>query len=277
MRLSGRKASSHAPRWTPPQRVVLLSLIGANLAVFTAQQVLQAYQPAIVPDYLGLSYRGIDQACAWQFFSAMFLHAGVFSFAANMFVLYFIGRDLESIVGQKHFFYLFFLGVIGGEIGHLFLMPSTTVLVAASGGVAAVVVAFATILPEMEVADSLFFVLPVRLKAKYIAYALFALGLLLVVVVRDGVVSHSAYLGGGAAGWLYAHLLGFGRPSFVQRALRHRRLEGERRRQMSVEEFIAEEIDPLLEKISRNGLASLSRSERRMLAQARQKMAEPPQ
>jgi rhomboid family protein len=277
MRLSGRKASSHAPRWSPPQRVVLLSLIGVNLAVFIAQQVLQTYQPAIVPDYLGLSYRGIDQACAWQFFSAMFLHAGVFSFAANMFVLYFIGRDLESIVGQKHFLYLFFFGVIGGELGHLFLMPSTTVLVAASGGVAAVVVAFATILPEIEMADSLFFVLPVRLKAKYIAYALFALGLLLVLFVRNGVVSHSAYLGGGAAGWLYAHLLGFGRPSFVQRTLRRRRLEGERRRRMSVEEFIAEEIDPLLEKISRTGLASLSRSERRMLAQARQKMAEPPQ
>jgi membrane associated rhomboid family serine protease len=277
MRLSGRKASSHAPRWSPPQRVILLSLIGVNLAVFIAQQVLQAYRPAIVPEYLGLSYRGIDQACSWQFFSAMFLHAGVFSFTANMLVLYFIGRDLESILGQKHFLYLFFSGVIGGELGHLFLMPSTTVLVAASGGTAAVAVAFATILPEMELADSLFFVPPVKLKAKHVPYALFGLGLVLVVFVRDGVVGHSAYLGGGAAGWLYAHLLGFGRPSFVQRALNRRRLEGERRRHMSLEAFIAEEIDPLLEKISRNGLASLTRSERRMLARARQKMVEPPQ
>ena len=83
-------------------------------------------------------------------------------------------------------------------------------------------------------------------------------------------------LGGCSAGWLYAHLLGFGRPSFVQRALQQRRERIERRRQMSAEEFIAEEIDPLLEKISHSGLASLSRRERRTLALAREKMSEAP-
>jgi membrane associated rhomboid family serine protease len=277
MRLSGRKASSHAPHWTPRQRVVLFSLIGLNFSVFLAQQVIQAQQPDVVPEVFGLSYRGIDQAYAWQFFSAMFLHASVLGFAGNMFVLYFIGRDVESILGQKHFLYLYLAGLIGGELGHLFLMPSTTVLLAASGGVAAVVVAFATILPELELTQSLFFILPVKLKAKYLGTALFTAGLLLVVFDRHGVVSHSAYLGGCAAGWLYAHLLGFGRPSVLQRALRHRRIEGERRRQMSLDEFIAEEIDPVLEKISRSGFGSLTRRERRVLGQARARMTEPPQ
>ena len=149
----------------------------------------------------------------------MFLHAGVFSFAGSMIVLYFIGRDVESILGQKHFLYLYLAGLVGGELGHLFLMPATTVLLAAPGGVAAVVVAFATILPELELTQSLFFIPAAKLKAKYLGSALFAIGLVLVVFDRQGVVSHSAFLGGGAAGWLYAHLLGFGRPSFVQRAL----------------------------------------------------------
>jgi rhomboid family protein len=277
MRLSGRKASSHAPSWTPRQRGVLLSLIGINLAVFVTQQVLLAHHPAAVIEYLGLSYRGIDQAYAWQFFSAMFLHAGVFSFAGGMIVLYFIGRDVESIFGQKHFLYLYLAGLVGGELGHLFLMPSRTVLLAAPGGVAAVVVAFATVLPELELTQSLFFIPSAKLKAKYLGFALFAIGLVLVVLDRQGVVSHSAFLGGGAAGWLYAHLLGFGRPSFVQRVLRRRRIVGERRRQMSLDEFIAEEIDPVLEKISRSGLGSLTRRERRALAEAREKMTEPPQ
>ncbi|MGH7937602.1 MAG: hypothetical protein ACRD5Z_22755, partial [Bryobacteraceae bacterium] len=87
----------------------------------------------------------------------------------------------------------------------------------------------------------------------------------------------SACLGGCLAGWLYAHLLGFGRPPFFQRVLRERRLERERHQQMSPEEFIAEKIDPLLEKISCFGLASLTRGERRVLAQAREKMTAPPQ
>ena len=42
---------------------------------------------------------------------------------------------------------------------------------------------------------------------------------------------------------------------------------------MSAEEFIAEEIDPLLDKISRSGLNSLTRNERRKLALARLKMS----
>ncbi|MGI8890742.1 MAG: rhomboid family intramembrane serine protease [Chthoniobacterales bacterium] len=277
MRLSGRKASSYAPRWTPRQRVVLLSLIGANFTFFLAQLALQITRPGLVAEYLGLSYAGIDQAYSWQFFSAMFLHAGVFSFVGNLFVLYFLGRDVESIFGQKHFLYLYFAGVIAGELGHLFLMPSTTVLLAASGGVAAVVVAFATLLPELELSQSLFFVFPIKLKAKYLGSALFTAGILLVILDREGVVAHSAWLGGGVAGWLYAHLLGFGRPSFVQRTLRQRRLEIDRRQQMSFDEFVASELDPVLEKISREGMGNLTRRERRTLAQVREKMTESPQ
>ncbi len=256
---------------------MLFALLGVNCAAFVAQLLLQTYDPATIPTYLGLSYRGIDQAFAWQFFSALFLPGYIFQFAANILALYFIGRDLEAIVGQKHFLYLYVLGAAGGELGHLILMPSTTVLLAASGGVAAVVVAFGTILPELEMTGSIFFLLPVKLKAKHFAYALFALGGLLLVVDRHGVVSHSAYLGGCCAGWLYAHLLGFGRASFVQRFLRERKMASERRRQMSVEEFMDAEIDPLLEKISRRGLASLTRRERRKLAEVRVKMAAPPQ
>jgi hypothetical protein len=45
---------------------------------------------------------------------------------------------------------------------------------------------------------------------------------------------------------------------------------------MPLEEFIAAEIDPVLEKISRSGLASLTRRERRVLAQVQEKMARPP-
>jgi hypothetical protein len=42
---------------------------------------------------------------------------------------------------------------------------------------------------------------------------------------------------------------------------------------MNAEQFIAEEVDPLLEKISREGMQSLTRSERRILAKAREKLA----
>jgi len=272
MHLSGRKYASDTQPWTQRQRIVLLTLISANLVVFAAQLLLETDQPGFVRDYLGISDRGVRDAYAWQFVTAMFLHNGPWHLLGNMLVLYFLGRDLESILGQRHFLYLYLAGAIGGELGHLFLMPPDTVLLAASGGVAAVVVAYATILPELELIATRFFMVPLHLKAKHLAYGVVALALMLICVERTGTVSHSAYLGGCAAGWLYAHLLGFGRPSFLQRFLRQQRAEAERYEQMSVAQLMTEEIDPLLEKISRRGLMSLSRNERRSLLKAREKI-----
>src|SRR4051812_33310336 len=272
MRLSGRKRSSYAQPWTERQRVALLVLLTLNLAVFVGQLFLEVYQPGAIRDYLGLSDRGLRDAYAWQFFTALFLHDGPWHLLGNMLILYLLGRDLEVILGQRHFVYLYLVGGLAGELGHLFFMPTDTVLFAASGGVAAVLVAYATILPELELTALIFFILPVRLKAKHLAYAAMIFAVLLVLVDRHGIVVHSACLGGCAAGWLYAHLLGFGRPSFLQRKLRHHRTEAERYDHMTIEQLMSEEIDPLLEKIARGGVVSLSRRERRSLARAREEI-----
>ena len=277
MRLSGRKPTSFTRRWTQQQRVALLAIIIANVIAFVAQLILQNYDPAFVRDYFALSQRGMREAYGWQFFTAMLLHDGPWDLLGNMLLLYLLGRDLESILGQRQFLILYFFGVIAGELGHLFLMPVNCALYAAGGGVAAVLVAYATILPELELTNMVFFVLPIRLKAKHLAYGIFAIALALVILDRGGMVAHSAYLGGSVAGWLCSHLLGFGRPSFLQRLVRQRRLETDRLNRLSPEEFITEEIDPLLDKISRDGIGSLTRAERRKLAQARDKFSEPSQ
>lgn len=274
MRLSGRKPSSFTRRWTQRPRVILLGLIGVNVTAFVAQLFLDAYQPGFVREYLGLSDRGVHAAYGWQFLTAIFLHDGPWHLVGNMLILYLLGRDVESILGQRHFLFLYLAGAAAGELGHLFLMPATSVLFAASGGVAAVLVAYATILPELELTSMIFFLLPVRLKAKYLAYGAFAIALWGVTLDRGGAVAHSAYLGGIVAGWFYAHVLGFGRASILQRALRQRRADGERYRAMTADQFISEEVDPILDKISREGLQSLTWSERRTLARAQEKIAE---
>jgi membrane associated rhomboid family serine protease len=216
----------------------------------------------------------VQNAYGWQFFTAAFVCAGPWHLLGNTIVLYLLGRDVESVIGQRQFLFLYAAGAIAGELGHLATMPKETVLLGASGGVAAVLMAYATILPEIELTSMVLFVVPLRLKAKHLAYGAVALATLLVFVDRNGVVSHSSWLGGCGAGWLFAHLLGFGRPSVVQRALHERKAKADRYRHMNAEQFIAEEVDPLLEKIAREGIQSLSRGERRILAQAREKLAE---
>jgi membrane associated rhomboid family serine protease len=274
MRLSGRKPSSFTRHWRQQSRVILLGLIGVNVVVFVAQLFLDAYQPGFVREYLGLSDLGVHAAYGWQFLTAFFLHDGPWHLVGNMLILYLLGRDVESIIGQRQFLFLYLAGGVAGELGHLFLMPETSVLFAASGGVAAVLVAYATILPELELTSTILFLLPVRLKAKYLAYGAFAIAIWGVTLGRHGTVAHSAYLGGIVAGWFYAHLLGFGRASILQRALRERCTDVERYRAMTPDQFISEEVDPILDKISREGLQSLTRSERRILARAQEKIAE---
>jgi membrane associated rhomboid family serine protease len=272
MRLSGRKASRFTRSWAPPQRIVLLSLIGLNAAAFIVQLVLTSWNQPFVLEYLGLSDRGINDAYAWQFFTAPLLHNNIWHFAADMLVLYFIGRDVEAIIGQRQFLFLYLFGAFSGELGHLFLMPSDCVLFGASGGVAAIFIAYATILPELEMTTLLLFMVPVRLKMRRLAQIALVGAVALLLYDRSGVVGHSAFVGGAIAGWFYAQLLGFGRTSLLQRVLRQRRLEAARLKSMRADQFVAEEIDPVLEKISQRGLASLSRRERRLLEQAREKM-----
>src|SRR5438045_3106751 len=160
MRLSGRKASRFTRAWSPPQQFVLLSLVALNVAAFAGQVALSNWDRAFLLEYLGLSDRGVSQAYAWQFFTALLLHNNVWHFAANVLVLYFAGRDLEGIIGQRQFVFLYLFGAFAGELGHLFLMPEDCVLFAASGGVAALAAAYATILPELELTTLLLFMIP---------------------------------------------------------------------------------------------------------------------
>jgi len=272
VRLSRGKPSLFARPWREGRRVVLFALIGLNVVSFVTQFFLDASAPGFVRDYLALSDRGVHDAYAWQFVTAMLLYGGPWHFLGNMLVLYILGRDLESILGQRHFLYLFLSGAIGGELGHLFLMPSETPLYAASGGVAAVLIAYATILPELDLIDWRVWRLSFHCKAKHVARVLMFLSLVMLAIDRNGAVMHSAIPGGLVAGWLYSNLLGFGHASWLRRLLQRRREAVERVERMTPSEFIEHEIDPLLEKIARKGMHSLTRAERRLLSQASERV-----
>jgi membrane associated rhomboid family serine protease len=247
-------------------------LVLVNVAAFVIQLSLELTQPGLVHDYLALSKHGVLDAYSWQFVTAALLHGGPWHFFGNIVVLYILGRDLESILGQRHFLYLFLSGAIAGEFGHLFLMPSDTFLYGASGGTAALIMAYATLLPELDLISWRCRFFHFRFTAKHFAYVTTFLSLVMLMVDRHGALIHSAIPGGLAAGWLYVHLLGFGLPSWLERRLWQRRLAAKRIDRMTPSEFIEQEIDPLLEKISRNGIGSLSRAERRLLSRTREKV-----
>ena len=164
-------------------------------------------------------------------------------------------------------------------------------LIGASAGVFAVLIAFTTILPELELTCLLFFVIPIRIRARNLALLLTGSTVLFILFpylnnlgnhMVDAlsptpvVVAHYAHLGGCILGWLYVKQLGYGNPWRIQRYFFEKRQLEERRKHMTAEQFIVEEIDPILEKISRDGIRSLTRNERRILNMGREKMGKPP-
>ena len=102
MRLSRRKPSLFARPWRESRPVALLALIGFNVAGFVAQFFLDAFEPGFVRDYLALSNRGVHDAYAWQFVTAMLLYSSPWHFLGNMLVLYVLGREQEPVALDHH-------------------------------------------------------------------------------------------------------------------------------------------------------------------------------
>lgn len=250
-----------------------LVLIVVNIACFGLQLIIDYFSPNWAEEWLALSASGIRQGYLWQFFTYMFLHGGLLHLLINMVTLYFAGREVEAIAGRAHLLGMYFLGGFIGGLSQILLAQGDVPLLGASAGVFALLIAFTTIYPEMQLTCFLFFVIPVRMKAKFLALLLVGSSLLFIVTNSMAGVGHIAHLGGSLVGWLYVKRLGFGNPMRVQKYFSQKKEFADRVKRMSPEEFISAEIDPILDKISREGIHSLTRMERKILEKGRDKIS----
>jgi membrane associated rhomboid family serine protease len=265
-------------RWPGDRISVVTALIVLNVAISLIQWISESFAPGWMDHTFALSREGIAEGYYWQLVTYMFLHGGIIHLLVNCLGLYFVGPEVETVCGPRHFLGIYFLGGIFGGILQLMFAP--VLLMGASAGVCAVVLAFTTMLPELEITALLYFVIPIRMRAKWLGRIIVGSSLFFMLTGMGGNVSHLAHLGGALFGWVYTRRLGFGGPFWFQRFLRDRRRLKERQEQMDPNEFISREIDPILDKIAREGIHSLTRSERHILEMGREKIAKkagPPQ
>jgi hypothetical protein len=150
--------------------------------------------------------------------------------------------------------------------------------------------AFATLYPERPLMLLLLLVLPVSMRAKFLL--LFA-GLLTVfgLIFPTGNIAHAAHLGGLLTGILfvrYAMHWNYRLPRMPRfRKQPSRPPAGATRRatapwesnssgaeeEMPPDEYFSKTVDPILDKISAQGIQSLTERERRILQAARDRMA----
>lgn len=246
-------------------------LIGLNVAVFLLQLLAESFAPGVfyrLENDFALSREGLRNGYYWQPVTYMFLHGGAIHLLVNVLGLYFAGREVEHVLGRKHFLGIYFLGGLLGGLAQLLMGDS---VIGASAGVCAVLLAFTSILPELEITALLFFVIPFRMRAKWLGRAVIATSILFAAVGFGSDIGHVAHLVGALTGWVYARCLGFGGDFLA--FFRERRRPRNRLEQMDSRAFISEEIDPILDKISREGIHSLTRAERRILERGREKIA----
>jgi len=105
----------HPPAW--------VILIGINTGFFVAQTLVNLNDPAWLEHALGLSDAGVKQGFFWQFLTCTFLHGSWLHLLANMVLLYFAGREIEALLGVRHFLAIYFGGGILGSVAQWAVMP----------------------------------------------------------------------------------------------------------------------------------------------------------
>jgi len=208
----------------------------------------------------------------WRYVTFQFLHAGLIHILFNMIGLYFLGMMLEAGWGPRRFlvFYLScgaFAGAAHVIMAFALGRGMDTMLLGASGGVYAVVLACAVLYPHVRV---ILFLFPVPIRFAAALFLGIAAYNTVGEITSDGVmrseVSHVAHLGGAAAAavWIWVGPRLRGTAGSVAGKIN----KGAWERKMKKRAEDEAEIDRILEKIHRRGLNSLNRKERKILQEA---------
>ena len=282
-----------------PRGVSVYLMIGL-VAAFVLQCLNDVYLRSNLDVWLALTPDWLLKGRVWQLVSFQFLHGGILHLVGNLLGIWFFGRFVESVLGWRKFLFAYFgSGVVGGLLqGTLMvLFPGhfAPFVVGASAGIAGIFAIFVRILPGAEIRWN--FILPMQATVVLWITAGTALFFTLVPSARGGLVAHAAHLGGILAGLAFVRfgwhqdfqpMPGAGVFEFFQRRRSERKVlklrfpkdtpqswdnkAARSKADATDTEFMRNEVDPILEKISAHGIQSLTDREKHILETARTRM-----
>jgi membrane associated rhomboid family serine protease len=292
------------------RRSTAITLVIINVAIFVVQTFVgfwrtpnlgflfgdpSSLSPTAQHGLLPLSQYGLAHGFIWQLVTYQFLHAGLLHLLVNMILVYFFGRAIEDALGRRTLLRIYlFSGIVGGLVQILYQAvlqkfipgPAASVVGASASGLG-LLAAYATLFPHREITLLLFFFIPVSLRARTLLCISLGLAVFGMIIPMNN-VAEAAHLGGILTGLAYIHWIvqgtgwSFGRPAARPRVLvtapSPKKPFWQRSKTNEIEdlppaEFISREVDPILDKISAQGIQSLTERERRILEAARAKMA----
>lgn len=226
----------------------------------------------------------------WALVTYSFFHAGIGHIFWNMLMLYFTGRIFLNLFDAKRFINVYFLGVLLG--GLLFMLSynifptlanSNSALIGASAGVTAVLIFICTYIPNQEVRVIFF-----NVKLWYVG-VFFVLVDLVQIASGDNIGGRIAHMGGAVLGYFYARQLlqgndiGAGFTKFIDsisnlfksrekksplKTVYTNKANNSSRKADYDKKARQRQIDDILDKISKSGYESLSKTEKDFLFKA---------
>ena len=214
----------------------------------------------------------------WTFFTYAFIHEKLFHLIFNMLVFHWFGNLIIEYLNKNRMLFIFWAGVLGGGILYSLFFDGNQ-LIGASAGIMALVIASATLLPNYEIVLAIFG----RIKLKYVGLAYLIIDLFSMMGSNAG--GSMAHLGGALIGYLMIKQIQAGNDwssivirinSFIDKIFtRKNKLkivhQTEQQAQASRATVSQAEVDQVLEKITKSGYDSLSKSEKELLFKASKK------
>ena len=210
----------------------------------------------------------------WEFFTFQFLHGSLGHVLFNSVGLFFFGPWLERWWGPRKFIIFYLLCGVGGAAFFTLLVMSGVLadgfysgLVGASAGIYGILIGVAVIAPNLRVA--LLFP-PIELSMRQLAIALMVISVGVIVLKIGGNEGGEAgHLGGALLGFVlmrYPRLLGtVAGPNIIRPGAFSRRPPAKLRPRTDIEDHEDSTVDVILDKISREGVQSLTQKEREFL------------
>ncbi len=248
--------------------------VGTILLFTISAFVLQSFNPEMISN-LSLVSQDVFDGQIYRCFTYMLLHGGMGHIFFNMWGLYLFGNILEQRIGTQRFYMLYLIsGLSGAALWLIFNRYSIAPCIGASGAVFGIMVATALFYPDMRI---MLLFPPIPMKMKTFAFAYAAIEIFLEFGGGDGNVAHIVHLGGFIGGYAYvkilygSHVWGIG--SLFKKKPKHALYDRDQYILFPNPEKVSqEELDRLLDKISADGINSLSDDEMDTLRRAREEM-----
>ncbi len=262
---------------------IVEKLIYINIAVFFLTFIFQLFQNSTNQISWLVEWFSLDDDFSsmlkkpWSIISYGFLHADFIHILMNLMVLHFIGNLFIQYFTQKQLLQFYLLGTFFGGLLYLFSQNyfplfegKSSLLVGASAAISAILIGITTYMPNYQ------------LKLRFIGFvklwyiAAFWIGLDIISLIGDNAGGHFAHLGGALFGFLYVNKVSnkdlnlFDQLSSLFKSKKSplKTVHKSKKKQASSvkkTDITQQQVDTILDKISKSGYDTLTKSEKEFL------------